>query len=554
MALRELLATFGVQVDDGQLKGFDKNIKATVDNISKLGKALVGGLAVRAIGGFIVDQIDMADALQTTADKLGVGFDELQRFQYAADQLDAPVESANKALQFLNKNIGEAGMGNKTAAESLAKLGVETKNADGSMRSAVDIVADAADHFESLESQGAKTALAMRLFGKGGVEMIPMLQSGGDAVRKLMAEVDDLGGVMSDEYSAQINDADMSMKRWHFTMRNAKARIVSAVLPAFTALVTRGSKLVASFVRLDKRVHILRDLLKGLAFFGLVRVVKGLHTVAGPVMAAVKAFRAMSVSLFEVGVPLWLLLAGLALLYLAVDDIFALMRGDKSVIGEYLDEFGGAGTAAELAKSLNEAWVGVSDAFSQAGAAFGLAWETIKQALGTNGIALLTSLFVGLVKVVAGLGVALAAAAGALAALLTGDTSGAGKIIDKAGEAIFGKTTSFFDQKSGKVVTQDVGGLFGATQKDLAKEMPELAARGAFGVGQIPVGVPGSQFAGPPTAPTSISNEVKTNIVINGATDPQATANAVAKVQTGALDQANQDAFNATQSFGPDSS
>lgn len=550
MALRELLATFGVEVDDGQLKGFDANLKATTTSLGKLGKALLGGFAAKAIVGFIADTAAMGAGIDDMATKLGISADDVQKFSYAVEQSGGSSELAAKGMTMLTKNLGMAVTGNAAAAKGFADLGISIKNADGSTRSIVDLLPEISDKIADTTDPAKQAAMAVGAFGKAGLELLPTLKNGADGIGELLEKYEDLGLGLSGDFIKNAAEADDTFNDLKLQFRAMKAAIMVYVLPPITKLVAGGMKLVGAFIKLDKRTHLIKDALIALSAFGLFRAVKGLQTLWGPLKGIAVAFRAMSVSVFGAGIPLWLVIAALALLYLAVDDVFALMRGDKSVIGEYLDEFGGAGSAAALANQLNEAWVGVSGAFSQAGSAFGTAWESIKEALGTNGITLLTSLFVGLVKTVAALGVALAAAAGALAALLTGDTSGAGKIIDKAGESIFGKTTSFFDRGTGQTVTKSVGGLFGSTQKDLAKEMPELAARGAFGVGQIPVGVPGSQFAGPPAAPTQVKNDIKTVISVNGAQDPKAVANEVAKVQTSTYETANQDAYNASQSFG----
>ena len=554
MALRELLATFGVEVDDGQLKGFDKNLKATVDSVGKLGKALLGGMAAKAIVGFIADTAAMGAEVDDLATKLGIGADDVQKFQYVVGQSGGSAELAAKGLTMFTKNLGEAVSGNKTAAAAFAGLGLNIKNADGSTRSIVDLLPEVADKIADTDDAAKQAAMSTSVFGKAGLELLPTLKNGADGLGELLERYDDLGLGLNGDFIKAAAEADDEFDNMRQQFKAVKAALMVYILPPITNASRVVLKFVGALIKFDKQTKLIRDGLIGLSAFGLFKAAKSLKGIVGPAWGAIKAFRAMSVSVFGMGVPLWLVIGALVLLYLAVDDIFALMRGDKSVIGDYLDEYGGAGTAAALATQLNEAWVGVSAAFSQAGTAFGKAWDQIKQALGTNGIELLTSLFVGLVKTVTALGVALAAAAGSLAALLSGDTSGAGKIIDKAGEAIFGKTTSFFDQGSGQTITRSVGGLLGNSNKDLAKEMPELAARGAFGVGQIPVGVPGSQFAGPPAPPTSINNEVKTNITIQGSADPQATAAAVAKVQTGAVGQANQDALNTTQSFGGDGS
>lgn len=554
MALRELLATFGVQVDDGQLKNFDKNINATVQSIGNLGKALGAGVAAKAFVDFVADTAAMGAEIDDLATKLGISADEVQRFSYVVTQSGGSAELAAKGMTMLMKNLGAA-VSSGGAAKGFDELGIAIKNADGSTRSIVDIIPEVADKIAKTEDSAMQAAYATAVFGKTGLALLPTLKNGADGIQELLGTYDELGLGLKKDFIKSAAEADDEFDNMKHQFRAVKAALMVHILPVITVVSRRIMRFVGALIKLDRQTKIIRHVLQALSAFGLFKLYKGLRSLWGPVMGAVKAFRAMSVSLFGMGVPLWAVLLALGLLYLAVDDVFALMRGDKSVIGQYLDEMGGAGTAAKLAEDLNRAWDGVSKAFSDAGEAFGKAWDIMKTAMGTDGISLLTSLFVGLVKAVAAAGVALASAAGAAAALVHGDWEGAKKAISTGADSVFGKDKSFFDQSTGQTVTRSMGGLFGSTDMDMAKEFPALAARGAFGVGQVQPGVPGSKFAGPPTpAVAALTNDVKTTINVQGSSDPQATANAIAGQQRQVLTDANADALNATQHFGGDGS
>jgi len=56
---------------------------------------------------------------------------------------------------------------------------------------------EVAGRFPELKSEAEKTSVAMDLFGRSGVELIPLLNKGQGAIRELMAEADSLGIVMS---------------------------------------------------------------------------------------------------------------------------------------------------------------------------------------------------------------------------------------------------------------------------------------------------------------------------------------------------------------------
>lgn len=521
MALKELLVAFGVEVDAKDLDGVEGKITNLMGGLKKLGGLLLGGAVVKGTLDFIKTQVDAADALQTTADKLGVGSEELQRFTYAADLLDVSSQTAANGLKFLNKNIGEAAAGNKEAAAAFAKLGIETKNSDGSMRSSVDIMGDAADSFAAMTNQGDKTALAMKLFGKSGVDMIPMLASGGDAVRSLMAEVDDLGGVMSQDFINKAGEADNAMKRFHYATNMAKVQLSSALIPAFTALVKKGTELVSWFVRLSKETNGVQNLMKilGVAAGGfLVLKLNNLIKAAGGVNKALK-------SAFNLGAKELLIIGSVILLVLLIEDLITFIQGGDSIIGDFFDKFLGHDEALAFAAQLRDIWSQVGDAFKTVGPQL----AGIMTQLGPVAAQALPVLVKGLVQVIK--------LVSAGAALLGGFVSGIGAVVDgkgfdgfaaaaaKAGETVFGKQVSTVDARTGAVTTKNVGGLYGDA-----------------------VPVPGAGVGGAGGSTTNqVSQTNQTTINVNGSTDPLATADAVAQKQARVNDQANRNALGAVK-------
>lgn len=525
MALKELLVSFGVEVDAKALTGVEGKITGLMSGLKKLGGLLIGGAVVKGIGSFIKNQVDFADNLQTTADKLGVSADELQRFHFAADKLDVPIDSATNALKFLNKNLGEAANGNATAAESFRQLGVETKNSDGSLRSSVDIMGDAADSFASMADQGKKTALAMKLFGKGGVDMIPMLNSGGAAVRELMGGVDDLGGTMSADYMKSVNDADNAMKDFGYASNLAKSKITQALLPAFTALVKYAVKLTGTF---NKLVNEMGGLNRIFAVFGLMigafMIVKlnNLIRTAGGVGKAMK-------SAFGLGIKEMLVIGSIILLALVLEDLFTFIKGGDSVIGDLFEKFMGHDEALKFAQQLRDVWSQLQDSFTEVGPLL----ATVMTQLGPVFAQALPYLVKGLeqvIKLVASAVALFGGLVGAIGAVASGKgLDGAMKAINSAGEAVFGKTVSEVDSKTGAVNTHNVGGLYG----DAPAPVPNFAA------GQM----------GPPVSNTVTQNNPVT-IKVEGAGDPMATADAVAQKQQRVNTQANRDALGAVKVTG----
>lgn len=172
-------------------------------NLAKLGdesnrvKGLLAGLGVSlSVAGFatmIKSAIDAADQLNKLSQKIGISVEALSTLRFAAQLSDVSLETLQKGIKGLSQNITEANTGIGDGAQVFEALGVSVKNADGSMKSTEAVLLQVADVFANLEDGAVKTALAVKLFGKSGMDMIPFLNQGAAGITQLTAEAERLG-------------------------------------------------------------------------------------------------------------------------------------------------------------------------------------------------------------------------------------------------------------------------------------------------------------------------------------------------------------------------
>ena len=172
-------------------------------NLAKLGdesnrvKGLLAGLGVSlSVAGFatmIKSAIDAADHLNKLSQKIGISVEALSTLRFAAQLSDVSLETLQKGIKGLSQNIAEANTGVGDGAQMFDALGISVKNADGSMKSTEAVLLQVADVFANLEDGAVKTALAVKLFGKSGMDMIPFLNQGAAGINQLTAEAERLG-------------------------------------------------------------------------------------------------------------------------------------------------------------------------------------------------------------------------------------------------------------------------------------------------------------------------------------------------------------------------
>jgi hypothetical protein len=102
------------------------------------------------------------------------------------------------------EELDQLGLSGKGASDAFRELGVAIKNADGSMRTSDAVLLDISRKFATMPDGVAKTTLAMKLFGRGGAEMIPMLNMGGDAIERLKSRMTTEFAAAADQYSDKL--------------------------------------------------------------------------------------------------------------------------------------------------------------------------------------------------------------------------------------------------------------------------------------------------------------------------------------------------------------
>jgi hypothetical protein len=211
------------------------------------------GIAVGALG--IKSLTSALDDLDEAAQAVGLSAVALSEMRAAAVAAGLGSDKLEASLTRLNVKIAEAAAGNREAAAVFRAMDVAIRNADGSLRSTEEVLADIADRFRSYADGATKAALAVDLFGKTGAAMVPYLNQGGEALRtlgnlteetvrqaaQLQVEFDSmgiaarqLGNTIAAEVIPPINEFIQSLR---------DTRIAGAgFLPSFNAALIRSSE------------------------------------------------------------------------------------------------------------------------------------------------------------------------------------------------------------------------------------------------------------------------------------------------------------------------
>ncbi len=213
------------------LEGRIKNASLATNLLYSGLKGLAAGLVTGGVVAVAKSAIDLADNMRDMSQRTGVGIETLGRFKVAADMSGTSLEGVANGLKFLNKNLVAAATGADGAAAAFKTIGVATTEADGTLRKADKVFLDVADSFAAMRDGPEKAALAMKIFGKSGTELIPILNMGSKEIQRFGLGI---GPDFANKADA-FNDSLALMKAQTTVLA---VQIGSALLPVLSGLVT----------------------------------------------------------------------------------------------------------------------------------------------------------------------------------------------------------------------------------------------------------------------------------------------------------------------------
>jgi hypothetical protein len=232
------------------LKAAEQSIKQWGTSISSLGKKMMGlGMAIVApLVTLSAKTAAFAHEIEEMSLKTGAGIESLQGLSYAADQNEVSMEGLTRAFTFMHKNLFSVYKGTKQVSQSFAALGLTAKDLiDKSPEEQFMLIAD---KIASIKDPTARAALALKVFGRSGVSLLPMLSKGAEGLRAYQAELQRLGAVMSKE------DVEVSalfykeLKKMWYVIKNGLANAIgSALIPILTSYAKKMIEVVGAATR-----------------------------------------------------------------------------------------------------------------------------------------------------------------------------------------------------------------------------------------------------------------------------------------------------------------
>lgn len=279
-----------------------EKVQKSLDTVSKAGQK--AGLAFAALTGAIAVGVKNAaaygDELLQMSMKTGIAVEELQEMQYIAKQTGFEFNNLQQMTSSLAEKVMQAEASGGEMAAVFNKLGINVRDNQGNIRGMSDLFDDTIMSLSRMENSVERNAMAVKIFGEEGRNIIPLLEAGQGEIERMRREARDLGLVMGE---AAVRD----MANFHKEVQTVGQRAVTAgqnffaqFIPAFRVVLDWVNKGIDWFQNLSqeqmdniKRWVTLAAAILGLVFvFGLVAkaasVVIGIFKTLNTVFLAIK--------------------------------------------------------------------------------------------------------------------------------------------------------------------------------------------------------------------------------------------------------------------------
>lgn len=248
-----VLKTFGLK------QGMDKSEREMAAHAKKMealayktgeviGKGIKLGFGAAVAGGTFLaaitkDAIDYADQMRDLSIRTGIGTEKLSELAYAARSTGADIDTLAGGMKKLSKAAMEGLDSNSKQGKLFSALGIskdDLKNFD-------TLIPKIANAFQKMPDGVTKSAVAMELFGKSGVELTEFLNQGETGLQAFAERARELGIVVSqdtatkaDQFKDTLDDLVLAVKGLGLSLAAELLPTLIDVVSGFSDLISKG--------------------------------------------------------------------------------------------------------------------------------------------------------------------------------------------------------------------------------------------------------------------------------------------------------------------------
>lgn len=348
MVIRKLVTSWGLKVDDKKLKAWEQGIRVAKWEVGLL---VAGVTALKtAMWALAVNTSKNAEAIKLASDRIGIGTDALQGYQYAGRLVNMETEEINGGLQRFIKFAAKAAEGSEEQTEQFKRMGLSVRDANGNLKSTDALLQDTAEWFNNAKNAGAKMAAGMAMFGRGSANFINMFAGGRAGLRARLDEAKALGVIMT---PTQIKRADEFRESWEKILEAVigfknylGSEVITELKPVVEKMVewwkTHQLVVKADLKRYVSDLVNMRGALgwvvRGFEALAIVMASFAIGKAAYGLISLVASLKAGTAAAALLNIEVTAIVLAIAVLVVMIEDFASWIKGEDSLLGDFLSK------------------------------------------------------------------------------------------------------------------------------------------------------------------------------------------------------------------------
>lgn len=213
-----------------------------------IGAAMAGIGTILGGGKLFKDAIDETVKWTTEnvrlARVLGITTEEASVLNVAIGDVLATTDQYVRGVQMMVRQINAGGKGFKD-------LGIEVRDSQGHLRPATVLMTEAIEKLNGLKAGTDRNVAAQKIWGRGWLEVMPVLKLTSEAMEEAKTKAEALGLVVGPEQAAKVRAYRIAMHEVHEVFDAIKIMVGNALLPVLLQMgqwfAQQGPTLMAAF-------------------------------------------------------------------------------------------------------------------------------------------------------------------------------------------------------------------------------------------------------------------------------------------------------------------
>jgi uncharacterized coiled-coil protein SlyX len=208
--------------------------------------------ALTAIGRWAAEAGAAAERTERLSMQIGIQERVIEGWSVALNRVGLQQESLSMSMRTLSRHMVGLQEGQEKSVELFAKLGLSMSQAETAGNDTQAVLRTVADKFVGMNDGAEKARLAVELFGRSGLQLIPLLNQGAAGIDAATKKAEEFGLVLTESQRTSLKNYDDSLDDISSALQGFRTQVAAAFSPSLEALVKLFTQAVAGATNIVK--------------------------------------------------------------------------------------------------------------------------------------------------------------------------------------------------------------------------------------------------------------------------------------------------------------